>query len=836
MDATLERLAIDICARALELPREARATFVNGQCLENAALEDRVFKLLSVATEQPNPVSTGGWVSSREHDLTGQQLDDYVLEDILGSGGMGTVYRAVRKREGVTARFALKTINRMVGSAADLARFNAEQSTLARLNHPYISSFVDMGTSEGTPYFVMEYVDGRPINEHCDQYNLAIPERIKLWMKVCDAVLVAHSRLIVHRDIKPGNVLVTADHIPKLVDFGVARSLEEKSDLTTEFGVQYTINYASPERILHGETGTMCDQYALAVLLYELIVGVLPFDRQGLQLAALTDTVQHPAPRLLHRFDTLPAQERQDAAARRATPYRQLRGVLKSDLCELLRKALHPDPAQRYRSINDMLADVRAFMADQPVAAKPDTLSYRATKFGKRHAALVGVATVSGLLVVGAALYSAAQFIETQKHLHRAQVTAQFLADIVAAPSTRWSSQLKAGPDATMPEILQLASTELQQNQSISPELRAELHIALKTAFFSWNNTTAGIQEMKRALHIVDSELPPAHPLQESVRTNTAIAMDMHGNPEDLEDAANLLTEALAWLDRFAPDDPIRRGIVVGELAHNHQIQGDCVKAVELYEQALALLEGGGDSDTPLIALGYSLKGICLFRLAAWDAAYASLQKSVAISNRLPGRVSVDMETAYRHLLELTLWRGSATEPRELALSLVEIFKRDQIPAGIARDLLNVVAYVFTRSGDFDQAHAVLDALDGYEVYPDEADEGHATQLVRAALMAAQDRPEPARALVTGAELSMDSVGNGWAWIYANTMADIELRRGNPEQAESYLVQASDQSRILCEESLMAIYWQSLVNRLSQASQPREPNAFQVATCDDVSA
>ena len=221
-------------------------------------------------------------------ELTGTTVGDYHLDRLLGRGGMGSVYLAHREHEGVRQQVALKVLNHGL-APINAQRFRIEQQALARLHHPYIAGFVDVGTSaSGLNYFAMEYVEGQELCTYADEQNLSLNARIHLWLKLCDAVRSSHQKLIIHRDIKPSNVLVTDDGVPKLVDFGVAKIMEgSEPSMTAALGAQLTLDYASPERIMHGETSTAEDQYALAVLLYELLAGHRPFIRSAHNMTQL---------------------------------------------------------------------------------------------------------------------------------------------------------------------------------------------------------------------------------------------------------------------------------------------------------------------------------------------------------------------------------------------------------------------------------------------------------------------------------------------------------------------------------------------------------------------
>jgi serine/threonine protein kinase len=264
-----------------------------------------------------------------------------------------------------------------------LARFRNERQILAALDHPHIAALYDGGsTEEGLPYIVMEYVAGQPLNQYCDSHGLSLATKLRLFRQICDAVQYAHQKLIVHRDLKPANILVTADGVPKLLDFGIAKLLlapELLGDaaLRTETGVSVmTPDYASPEQIRGEAVSTASDVYSLGVVLYELLAGQRP------HALARHDRVE--LLREICETDPKPPSAAGDAA-------------LRGDLDTIVLKALHRDPARRYRSVEQFSEDIRRYLENRPVTARPDTLVYRLSRFTARNP--WGIAAVAALVL-----------------------------------------------------------------------------------------------------------------------------------------------------------------------------------------------------------------------------------------------------------------------------------------------------------------------------------------------------------------------------------------------------------------------------------------------------
>jgi serine/threonine protein kinase/WD40 repeat protein len=411
----------DLFCAAMELASPAeRAAYLDQVCGDDLNIRRRVERLLEAHSQagsflaaRPSIVAAGADLPA---ETRGTVIGSYKLLELIGEGGMGTVWMA-EQQEPVQRKVALKIIKAGLDSRPVVARFEAERQALALMDHPHIAKVLDGGTTDGgRPYFVMELVKGVPITRYCDEQRLTPRERLELFLPVCQAIQHAHTKGIIHRDVKPANVLVAPyDGVPvvKVIDFGVAKAIGQRLSertLFTGFGaVVGTLEYMSPEQaeLNNQDIDTRSDIYSLGVLLYELLTGTTPLSHQRLKQAAFTDMLRaireeeppRPSARLSESKESLPS-----ISAQRQTEPAKLTKLVRGELDWIVMKALDKDRSRRYETANGFAMDVQRYLADEPVQACPPTVGYRLRKLVRRHkgpavaVSLVLLALVAGII------------------------------------------------------------------------------------------------------------------------------------------------------------------------------------------------------------------------------------------------------------------------------------------------------------------------------------------------------------------------------------------------------------------------------------------------------
>jgi serine/threonine protein kinase/tetratricopeptide (TPR) repeat protein len=652
------RRARDLFLHAVgKLPPERWSAYVAAACVGDTELRRQVEHFLQVHREAGSFLerppgglgATGAFLPLAAEEAAalaegaGTVIGPYKLIEVIGEGGMGTVWMA-QQAAPVKRLVALKVIKPGMDSRQVLARFEAERQALALMDHPSIAKVLDAGaTPAGRPYFVMELVKGVPITKYCDEQRLTPRERLALFIPVCQAIQHAHQKGIIHRDVKPSNVLVAlydAKPVPKVIDFGVAKAagqqLTERT-LVTGFGaVVGTLEYMSPEQaeLNQLDIDTRSDIYSLGVLLYELLTGTTPLDRRRLREAPFAEVLRQireaepprPSTRLAESKDTLPA-----ISARRQTEPAKLTRLVRGELDWVVMKALEKDRNRRYESANALATDVQRYLADEPVQAGPPGVAYRLRKFLRRNRGpvlalgLIFLLLVAGIVgtTLGLVRALAAEGLakdrladvdraraqaqtalgESEVARQQAEEVSQFLVEAFRKPDPR-----QDGEQVRVVEVLDRAVKSLEDEFSGQPRVKAELLDTLGRTYLSLGLPARAIEIHKKARAVRLAALGPHH--MDTLVSTGELATSLRVAGQAAE-AVALCEEALRLMkDTLGPDH--RETMVMrNNLAVNYQAAGRPGDALPLYEESLQLHRAkyGPDHHDTILCLGNLARG-----------------------------------------------------------------------------------------------------------------------------------------------------------------------------------------------------------------------------------
>lgn len=516
-------------------------------------LRAQVERLLAATVDSLPP-------DARESHYPLRQIGPYRMLRELGSGGMGAVFLAERDVDGTSQQVALKLLHG-IPTADGRRRFARERGLLAGLNHPNIAALLDGGeTEQGQPYLVMEYVDGLPISDWVRQRRPTLSERLRVLQRVCGAVQHAHQRLVLHRDIKPGNILVDADGEPVLLDFGIAKVLDHTEARSETATLAFTPAYAAPEQQVGRGLTTATDVYGLGAVLFEVL--------SDSNLAELR--VQSGA---------LPAPSTLVADPQRAR-------VLRGDLDRMVAKAMHPEPERRYASPAALAEDIERYLSGRPVLATPDSLLYRTRKFLLRHQAASAITLVAVLLI-------AASVWRLDRERDRA-LAAEARAQTQAASARRARDFLvsvfsSAAPSETLGEpitprqLLDKARAKVERELGGDPATAVATWLALADTYAALGAPDAAAQAAEQALRYTPDAADGGRQRVLVLETLTAA----YNNLGRHEDAAPLLDELKRWRERESADDPAALMNTYAELGYGAQARGEFEQSEQLFDQAL---------------------------------------------------------------------------------------------------------------------------------------------------------------------------------------------------------------------------------------------------------
>jgi serine/threonine protein kinase len=562
----------------------------------------------------------------------GHRVGPYELQKCIGRGGMGSVWLATRSDNEFKKRVAIKLVKRGMDTQEILRRFRLERQVLAGLTHANIAALIDGGsTPDGLPYLVMEYVEGIRIDRYCEDHKSTITERLKLFRDVCAAVQYAHGNLVVHRDLKAGNILVTADGIPKLLDFGIAKLIRTEFDTLAAAETRpelrpMTLDYASPEQVRGEPITTATDVYSLGVLLYKLLTGKSPYGRAAQSDSALRKAIceQEPLkpsavvltdekaviPDATQKIE-LTHEETRDKARRR------LKKKLAGDLDMIVLMALRKEPHRRYASVEQFSEDIRRYLEGRPVIARSDTFGYRSARFLRRNAVAVAAAGLATLTLSGAAIFE----LRSAASAAQKDALAEERLKVVEAESLRQQGDL-------MDAYFRLAESQ-------SPAAALETY---RTALASAQAFERNHSSWRVASQFV-----------------ARAAIRVGGLASD--DALDLFSQARSRLEALAETATPDYFVALEGLGRAQLTRRDLLGALASFSRALQIAESQSSSDRSRLDLASAnfWVGTVLSQNGEDEAAAAKLRKAFEIYRGLAGTPVTTVEDSpagYRKALE----------------------------------------------------------------------------------------------------------------------------------------------------------------------------------------
>ncbi|MCB1032466.1 MAG: serine/threonine protein kinase [Acidobacteria bacterium] len=761
-------------------------------------------------------------------------IGPYRLLQEIGRGGMGRVFLAERSDGSFKRRVAVKLLHPGLASELILERFRRERQILAHLAHPNIAGLLDGGsTAEGQPFLVMEYVEGVPLDEHCRRHRPSLEDRLRLFLEICSAVSAAHRNLVVHRDLKPGNVLVTERGKPKLLDFGIAKLLEEGSlpgeALATETGqMPLTPEYASPEQVRGEVITTASDVYSLGALLYHLLTGRSPHpprSRNPLEWMEVVSSVAPPPPSA--------AVSAEEAGAAPVPDPRELRG----DLDQIALMALRKEPERRYPSAERLAADVEAFLDGRPVEARGEDLLYRAGKFVRRHRWAVGAAAAA---LRGRRAFSAALWLQQRRLIEErdlARSTAGLLQDLFRLPDPYGSG----GETITAREILERKARELERPLAGSPPVRASLRRTLGSTYLHLGLYEEAAEQLQRSLELRPAaaggegkeallELAAVRQLQgrlgeaeELARESLAGAQKgrrgtelegrsllrlgkVHELAGELDRAEEELARGLEAV-RASESAAAREALATGldDLATLLELRGRSREAVAAYREALAVLEGLHGELHPEVA--WSLNNLALaLRGEDREASIGLLEKAISILETLYGPSDPQLTASLGNLGLLHAEAHRQEEAEALYRRALTVLGEERAGDPRRASILNNLAELRLDQGRLDEAEELhRQALELRRHRLGEAHRETAVSLTNLGMLLFQaGKLDEAEDLLKRARAaSVESFGKGHprTALALNNLALLAEYRQDLERAHRYASEALDISRRVLGES-----------------------------------
>ncbi len=784
---------------ALDRSPSHRAAFIDDAAAGDADLRDELLSLLAAHADDPDflgepMVQVSDVVATEADAIPSEAIGNFRVVRPIGRGGMGEVYLARQEGEGFELFVALKIIRGGMATDEVLERFRLERRILARLRHPNIAQLLDGGaTADGRPYLAMEYVDGKRLDAYCDEARLSVRDRLVLFRKICDAVQHAHSHLVLHRDLKPGNIAVTSDGVPKLLDFGIGKILDPQEhasgDPVTRTGIRVvTPEYASPEQLRGDAVSVASDVYQLGVVLFGLLCGRTPFSgaTQGELERAVADGVStRPSAALLDA--AAGGAEPQEIARCRRTDAGRLQRTLSGDLDNIVLKALRLEPERRYVSATALSDDIGRYLDGLPVRARADTFGYVAGKFVRRHVWPLAAAAVAFVALGGSTLYTSAQSRRVAEERDKAVEVQGFLMEMFGA-----SDPNQTGDSVTARALLDTQLETLENNYGDRPALHAQMLAVLAEGYDRLGLQAEAEPLARRALDMRREALPADHP---DIAASLALLGWILHQAGSSEEAVALLGESVpVW--RAAGSDPAGLSRALNDLGVVLEAQGDYAEAEARYTEALDIRRNAFGPSHRRVAVTASNLAVIRYRQGNYGGAAEMAEQALDAMRAAVGADHPRSITIQSNLAAMRLAQGDVAGAEGVYRDLVARQTELQGPDHpITLGVMNALGTTLVRQEKWAEAEEVTrQTLTGIEgrVGPNHAAVGQSLLVLGRALSAQGKNDEALAAQERALDIMHRNFGDTHERVAEALAAISETyeRIDQPDEAERILREA----------------------------------------------
>jgi eukaryotic-like serine/threonine-protein kinase len=737
---------------AADLGPDQRTNLLEKECGGDHALRGEVESLLKSDERTEGFIEQPAFAIPRDlfpenagQPFVGRKFGAYQVIREIGRGGLGAVYLAARADDEYHKQVAIKLVRRGLDTEDILRRFRNERQILAQLDHPNIARLIDGGTTDdGLPYFVMEYVNGVPINAYCDANALSTTERLKLFRKVCEAITYAHQNLVIHRDLKPSNILVTQEGEPKLLDFGIAKLLSAGDELFTRTIPALRVmtpEYASPEQVKGDRIMTTSDVYSLGVVLYELLSGHRPYRLKTRTLEEVARAITQQEP---ERPSTAAAKGAGNSKTQIPNPK-----LLRGDLDNIVLMAMRKEPARRYASVGQFSEDVRRHLEELPVRARKDTVTYRVSKFVKRHRIGVSAAALILSSLVAGLVITLAQVRTARRERAKAEAISAFLQKTLRASDPA----VNLGSQPTVKDLLDDASKRLATEAlSDQPEVRAELQRIIGISYLSLGQYDlaqqnllaahqtqiqiygdAGTETLKTSVFLANlwagakgdyakankfyrANLPRLRAEQKKGKISVyylSSALNgfalLHRAQGDSKEAENLLEEQLALRPLLSPEQKNDLGVVQAVLALTEADQGKFDEAIKTLRERIEAIRQQKGNETPELCASLTGLGSFLIEKGAFAEAEENLRAAETVYRRLYSAANMQLGDNLRLQAQAFLGLRQYKEAEAKINGTLEIYQAASSPQYVNyATALMVQGMIYSQTGRTAEAEKLL--------------------------------------------------------------------------------------------------------------------------------